>query len=309
MDSATIGRATEVRKFNRFYTNVIGLVNQTILGSSYSLAEVRVLLEILLAGQTTATDLTKLLAIDAGYLSRMLRRFARDKMLEAARSTVDRRVYNLSLTDKGRGIIGALVDASTREIVAMLEKMPDARQEKLVGHMAAIRAIMDPQAGDAVAIRPHRAGDAGYIAYRHAVLYQAEYGLDQVFERYDIQGMAKFFAAGADGEIWVADDAGQVVGAIAIVAAEGGDAQLRWFYLEPEYRGRGLGRRLMSVALDYCRQRRFERVFLWTFRGLDAACHLYGVYGFTPGETQENNTWREKLVEERWDLALAAPGQ
>lgn len=309
MDGATIKRATEIRKFNRFYTNIIGLVNQTILGSSYSLAEVRVLLEILMAGQSTATDLAKLLAIDAGYLSRMLRRFAKDKLLEATRSTVDRRVYILTLTDKGREVIGALSDASTRQIVAMLERVPIVSQEKLVGHMAAVRAILDPPASDAVTIRPHRAGDAGYIAYRHAVLYEEEYGLDHVFEHYVIQGMAKFFAAGADGEIWVAEDTGQVVGAIAIVAAENGAGQLRWFYLEPEYRGQGVGRKLMNVAVDYCRQRRFERVFLWTFRGLDAACHLYSAFGFTPVEEVENTTWRDKLIEERWELTLAGPDQ
>lgn len=307
MDSATEGRAKEIRKFNRFYTNIIGLVNQTILGSPYSLAEVRVLLEILLAGRCSASDLTRQLAIDPGYLSRMVRRFTREKLLTAEKSPDDRRVRVLALTDKGRQVIGGLSDASTRQIADLLSALPGVLQERLVGHMAAIRAVLAPANGE-VAIRPYRAGDAGFITYRHAVLYQQEYNLDQVFERYVIQGMAKFFDGGADGEIWVADAAGQVVGAIAIVAAGPGTGQLRWFYCEPEYRGHGLGRRLMTEALDYCRRRGFREVFLWTFRGLDAAAHLYRQYGFVPTETVLNTTWRGEIIEERWQLALPFDG-
>lgn len=306
MQDTTLQRAARIREFNRFYTNIIGLVNKTILDSPYSLAEARVLLELLMAGPYTATDLTKLLDIDPGYLSRILRRFKREKLLTAVRSPDDGRAQLLSLTAKGREVMSAISAASTRQIVALVDGLDDADQQQLVAHMDAIRAVFSrqPQPAAPVAIRPHRAGDPGYIAHRHGVLYEQEYGLDKVFERYVIAGMAKFFAAGADGEIWVAEAAGQIVGSIAIVAAAPDTGQLRWFLVEPAFRGSGLGRRLMDVAMDYCRQRRFRHVFLWTFRGLDAACHLYECYGFRPTEEAENTTWRDRLIEQRWDLDL-----
>ncbi len=307
MQDAIMQRAVTIREFNRFYTNIIGLVNKTILDSPYSLAEARVLLELLFGGRYTATDLTRLLDIDPGYLSRILRRFKREKLLTTVRSPDDGRVQLLSLTDKGKSVMTAISDASTRQIVSILSGLSVADQQQLVGHMEAVKAILSrqPQPQAEIVIRPYRAGDAGYISHRHGVLYEQEYGLDKVFEQYVIAGLAKFFAGGADGEIWVAEAAGQIVGSIAIVAAGPGTGQLRWFLIEPAFRGSGLGRRFMNVAIDYCRQRGFNHVFLWTFRGLDAACHLYESFGFRLTEETENTTWRDKLTEQRWDLTLA----
>ncbi len=307
MQDAIMQRAVTIREFNRFYTNIIGLVNKTILDSPYSLAEARVLLELLFGGRYTATDLTRLLDIDPGYLSRILRRFKREKLLTTVRSPDDGRVQLLSLTDKGKSVMTAISDASTRQVVSILSGLSVADQQQLVGHMEAVKAILSrqPQPQAEIVIRPYRAGDAGYISHRHGVLYEQEYGLDKVFEQYVIAGLAKFFAGGADGEIWVAEAAGQIVGSIAIVAAGPGTGQLRWFLIEPAFRGSGLGRRFMNVAIDYCRQRGFNHVFLWTFRGLDAACHLYESFGFRLTEETENTTWRDKLTEQRWDLTLA----
>lgn len=307
MQAATLQRAAKIREFNRFYTNIIGLVNKTILDSPYSLAEARVLLELLMAGQYTATDLTRLLEIDPGYLSRILRRFKREKLLATAKAPADGRVQLLSLTDKGKSVMTAISDASTREIVDLLAGLSVDEQQQLVAHMSGIRAILSrqPRPQEPVVIRPYRAGDAGYISHRHGILYEQEYGLDKIFESYVIAGMAKFFAGGADGEIWVAEAAGQIVGCIAIVAAGPATGQLRWFLIEPGFRGSGLGRRLMNVAIGYCRQRGFSHVFLWTFRGLDAACHLYESFGFRLTEETENTTWRDKLTEQRWDLTLS----
>lgn len=304
MDEALQSRALAVRRFNRFYTNIIGLVNQTILDSAYSLAEVRILLELLLAGQSTASDLTRSLAIDPGYLSRMLRRFYKEGIITRNRSTADRRIHDLALTAKGRTIIESLSAASTGQIGDLLQKLPVSEQTRLVGHMEAIRELLSQAPDRSLTIRPARPGDAGYIAYRHAVLYEKEYGLDQVFEQYVISGMAKFFDSKAPGTIWVAEFAGQVVGSIAIVGLADNVAQLRWFLTEPTFRGSGLGRRLMTTAMDYCRQNKFRKVILWTFVGLDAARHLYESYGFRPTEQVENTTWREKLIEEKWEMTL-----
>ncbi len=293
-------RAMEIRQFNRFYTPIIGLINKTILESSYSLAESRVLHEINNSQQCTASDLTKLLQIDPGYLSRMLAHFIKEQLVVKSKSTNDGRAQLLSLTAKGRDIVHELSDTSTIQITKILKCLPIIEQEKLVSHMQSIKAILSNQ----ISIRTQKPGDAGYIAYRHCVLYKKEYGLDQTFERYVLESLTDFLADRPAGNIWVAEYCGQIVGFIGIVGVDKATAQLRWFLIEPEFRGTGLGRQLITVAMDFCQQQNFSQVFLWTFQELNAARHLYQSFGFEPIEQIESHTWKENLIEERWTVTL-----
>ena len=160
-----------------------------------------------------------------------------------------------------------------------------------------------------ITIRTRRPGDAGYIAYRHAVLYEREYGLDKVFEKYVLAGLLDFLDKPEGGEIWLAECAGKIAGFIAIVRHSPTTAQLRWFLLEPEFRGTGLGRRLMETVMEFCRQQNYQEVFLWTFKGLDAARHLYEQYGFLLTEEKPNNTWKHELLEQRWVCNLVSESQ
>ncbi|MBP1763230.1 MAG: transcriptional regulator, MarR family with acetyltransferase activity [Firmicutes bacterium] len=297
-------RVSEIRNFNRFYTNVIGLVNQTILDSPYSLAEARVLLEINSATQCTASDLTKQLQIDPGYLSRIISRFTRDKLVVKSQSSSDGRAQLLSLTDKGKHIIHQLYDDSTVQVNKILEKLTDEEQQKLIDHMVAIRDILEKRKNKTFLMRTLKPGDAGYIAYRHCILYEKEYGLGGVFERYVLDSLTKYIDDKPDGEVWLAEYHGQIVGSIAIISTDPNTAQLRWFLIEPEYRGAGLGRQLMKIAIDYCKQKKFNHVFLWTFQDLGAARHLYKNFGFTLTEQIASDEWKGGLVEERWDIVL-----
>lgn len=304
MEKSVKSRALEIREFNRFYTNIIGLVNKTVLGSPYSLAEVRVLLEIDSAGQCTAKDLTKLLQIDPGYLSRMLNRFIKDDLVVRSKSLTDGRAQVLSLTNKGRDTFQKLSEESTIQITKILEHFPNSDQEKLVRSMKVANAILSQEAGDPIIIRTHKPGDVGYIAYRHGVLYEKEYGLDPIFERYVFASLADFINNPSVGEIWVAEAYGEIVGFVAIVKSDEENAQLRWFLIEPEYRGRGLGHRLLNEAMLYCKRKKIKHVFLWTFAELAAARHLYSSIGFVRTEEEKNETWKSGLIEERWDLTL-----
>lgn len=139
-------RAAEIREFNRFYTNIIGLVNRNILESPYSLAEARILLEIDAAGQCTARELIKKIDIDPGYLSRMLSRFIRNGLIAQSVSSTDGRAKILSLTDKGRDDLQQLSETSDLQIVQLLEQVSESDQKKLVSSMRAIKAILSHQA-------------------------------------------------------------------------------------------------------------------------------------------------------------------
>jgi len=156
-----------------------------------------------------------------------------------------------------------------------------------------------------ITLRTRLPGDAGYIAYRHGVLYAQEYGFDHVFEKYVMQSLSKYLEDPAQGEIWMAETGSGIAGFIGLVEIDRTTAQLRWFLMEPKFRGMGVGRRLMEALLDYCRQKGYTHIMLWTFKGLDAALHLYQKAGFTLTEEKENHEWKEQLTEQRWDVDLA----
>jgi ribosomal protein S18 acetylase RimI-like enzyme len=149
-------------------------------------------------------------------------------------------------------------------------------------------------------------GDLGAIMHLHGALYTEEYGLDWTFELYIAKGYAEAVEAFTSGKtrLWVAEDAGKVVGSIAIVGHSPDAAQLRWFLLHPGARGQGLGRRLLQEAIEFSRASGYQRVFLWTLSNLDAAIHLYRAFGFQKTEEATHQLWGKTLTEERYELGL-----
>jgi len=156
---------------------------------------------------------------------------------------------------------------------------------------------------DSIIIRPYRPGEASYIAYLQMKFYEREYGFKGTFEHYLLAAMAEFTASPEGSQIWVATDNEEIIGSIAIIRTGEHTAQLRWFFTEERYRGKGIGKRLIGTSVQFCKDRGYAHIFLWTLRGLDAAGHLYENYGFRLTETKENHEWADKLlIEERWDL-------
>jgi GNAT superfamily N-acetyltransferase len=185
-----------------------------------------------------------------------------------------------------------------------LDLLPQGKKQQLANHLIEIRNIISDRCDTSVTIRTSQPGDAGYIAYRHGVLYAREYGLDQVFEKYVFKSLITYLEQPAEGELWIAERCGVIIGFIGVVKTTPASAQLRWFLIEPEFRGSGLGHKLVAKVLEYCKKEHCNHVFLWTFQGLDAARHLYEQCGFSLTEEKENNTWKKQLIEQRWDLYL-----
>ncbi len=171
--------------------------------------------------------------------------------------------------------------------------------------MNATKDLSPGAAGGGITIRNRQPGDLGYVAYRHAVLYSREYALDPIFESYVLESLLPYARNPQGGKLWIAESEGRIAGFIAIIDINSETGQLRWFLIEPEFRGRGLGQRLMACAMEYCREKIFRQVYLWTFHGLDAACHLYENHGFALTESIPNDTWKQGIVEERWELTLS----
>ena len=299
------GVVERVREFNRFYTRVIGLHDRYVLSSPFSLSEARVLYEVGHQQKCTAKSLMTQLGLDAGYLSRMIRKFETQGLLSRVRSDKDGRLFFLKLTSQGRKALDVLEQKLNREISRRFKNVPEAEQLKMAVAMATIQETLGVRDPDTVYIRPYRSGELGYISWRHSELYREEYGFGDTFEFYLLEGMYKFLnECQGKGEVWVLDHFGQVVGSIAIVETDPDTAQLRWFLIEPEFRSMGFGKQLMDKCISYCRERKYHKVFLWTVKELDAARHLYEKYDFSITETKEHFLWGKDIVEERWDLAL-----
>ncbi|MBB6219028.1 DNA-binding MarR family transcriptional regulator/N-acetylglutamate synthase-like GNAT family acetyltransferase [Anaerosolibacter carboniphilus] len=295
-----------LRSFNRFYTDILGLLNQHILDSPYSLTEVRVLFEIDKTEDCTANILMEKLNIDRGYMSRLLKRFEAKGFIRKENSIDDGRTFLLHLTPLGKETLVVLEQRSEDQILGLIKDLAEDEQEKLVKSMRYIKRTLLGSL-NAVRIRAFQPEDIGYVVKRHRDLYESEYKFSAAFADYVEKAVSKFSEC-YDKEkenMWIAEVNGVPVGVIAVVRVDESTAQLRWFLMEPQMRGIGLGHKLMKTAMDFCKEKNYKHVFLWTVSILEAARHLYKVYGFKPTETHENDTWTERpIIEERWDLYL-----
>jgi len=149
-------------------------------------------------------------------------------------------------------------------------------------------------------------GDIGYLTYLHGIVYAKEYGYDQTFEAYVAVGLAEFVQSfsSAKDRIWLAETNGQIIGSIATVGHSKVDAQLRWFLVHPDYRGLGIGKELLKEALQFCKERKYKAIFLWTTSELIEASHLYKCFGFSETEKKTHKIWGKKVTEEKYDLHL-----
>jgi N-acetylglutamate synthase-like GNAT family acetyltransferase len=159
---------------------------------------------------------------------------------------------------------------------------------------------------EAWSIREYGPGDLGYIAYRHGALYSREYDLGVPFEGYVISSMVEFLDNKDPvlDRVWIAEVNGQFAGCVALIGRGADRAQLRWFLVEPEFRGRGIGKGLVRVLLDHCREAGAKNIYLWTLSILDAARTVYEKAGFRLTEQVTHEIWGKTLTEQRWDLDL-----
>ncbi len=150
-----------------------------------------------------------------------------------------------------------------------------------------------------------RPGDIGYLIYLHGILYAQEHGFDHTFEPYVAGPMAEFVKSRTERErLWIVEKDGQILGSVAIVKFSETQAQLRWLLLHPDARGCGMGKSLVEKAVQFCRDRGYSAVFLWTVNALEAAARLYESVGFRVTEEKTREIWGTVVTEQRYDLEL-----
>lgn len=297
-----------VRAFNRFYTQRIGVLQRGLLRSPYSLAEVRVLYELAHGTDLTATDLQRLLGLDAGYLSRMLLNFERGGMVARDRSKKDGRQSHVRLTAKGRKVFSGLDARQSGEVGKMLQPISESGRQNMIASMRAIQNVLGGR--DArkarVSLRTHRPGDMGWVMFRHGVLYAQEYGWDERFEAL-VGEIVVNFVENFDAKrerCWIAEIDGVRVGSVFLVKDTGTTAKLRLLLVEPDARGHGVGKLLVNECIDFARKAGYRKITLWTNSVLDAARHIYEVAGFALVSEERHDKFGDGLVGQYWELAL-----
>jgi DNA-binding MarR family transcriptional regulator/GNAT superfamily N-acetyltransferase len=303
-----------VRGFNRFYTRRLGVLEETLLRSPFSLTEARVIYELAQHEGVTATDLGAELKLDAGYLSRILRGFHERGLIEKRASPDDRRRNLLTLTAAGREAFARLDAASADQVGQLLVSLSPPERERLVGAMEEIQELLgsrsarsDPdRPGHGVVLREPRPGDLGWVVHRHGVLYAEEYGWDWRFEALVAEIMAAFVGTfdPSRERCWIAERDGEILGSVFVVRVSDEVAKLRCLLVEPEARGLGIGTGLVEACIDFARESGYRRMVLWTNSVLADARRLYERAGFRKVHEEPNREFGKEEVAETWELEL-----
>ena len=303
-----VQRVAAVRRFNRFYTQHLGVLRQDWLDSPFSLTEARVLYEIKERGRATATDIGRDLGLDAGYLSRILRRFHKSGLIRKDVSPDDGRQSFLSITARGRKAFDPLETRTERQVGAVLGRLAAPEQDHLVAAMGVIERTIAPapKADSDIVLREPRPGDLGWVVTRHAELYAQEYGWGGNFEGICAQIVADF-ANKFDPKCergWIAEMDGRNVGCVFLVKDSDEVARLRLLLVDPVARGRGLGTRLTDECVRFARDAGYRRITLWTHKVLTAARHVYQQAGFRLTSSEKRKSFGQDVVSEYWDMTL-----
>ena len=308
-------RTEAVRRFNRFYTRRIGVLQETLAASRFGLTESRLLWELAHREHTTAAELARQLGLDPGYLSRLLRRLKEQQLVQAERGSRDVRHLHLRLTPAGRRAFSPLDRQSAAEATRLLAGLADPEQRRLLRAMAEIESLLgEAHAKAPWLLRGLHPGDLGWVIERHGRVYADEYGWDTRFEALVARIAADFVdhLEPAREACWIAERDGSPVGCVFLVQARAeasgepvaGTAQLRLLLVDPAARGLGVGARLVDECERFARRNGYKRIVLWTNSVLVAARAIYAKAGYRLVASEPHESFGKRLVGETWELAL-----
>jgi DNA-binding MarR family transcriptional regulator/N-acetylglutamate synthase-like GNAT family acetyltransferase len=309
MASVPMDRRIEaVRRFNRFYTRQIGLLEERLWNSTLSLTEGRVLYELAHREKPVARDVGKELLLDPGYLSRVLRSVERRGLVTRVASKEDGRESLLSLTRRGRGLFKQVNARSQHQTGAMLRNLTAGDQQRLLEAMGTVEALLGaPKTSkEPYMLRTHQPGDMGWVVHRQGLLYWEEYGYNEDFEALCAKIVAEFILNfdPKRERCWIVEREGEIVGSVFLVRHSRDAAQLRLLLVEPAARGMGIGKRLVEECIRFARQAGYRKITLWTQSELRAARHIYRKTGFSLMRKKAHHSFGKDLVAETWERKL-----
>jgi DNA-binding MarR family transcriptional regulator/GNAT superfamily N-acetyltransferase len=302
------GQIAAVRAFNRFYTRRLGVLDQHLGRSPFSLSEARVLYELAHRDDLAAKDIGIELGLDPGYLSRIVQNFDEKGLITRKPLASDRRQVRLSLTAKGRQTFAKLNLSSQNEVAAMLAVLSSGDARRLTQAMATIEELLEPRPGARAPflLRSHSVGDMGWVISRQAAAYAEEYGWDISYEALIAEICAQFIKNydPSREHCWIAEVGGEPVGSIFLVKGTDEIAKLRLLLVEKKARGLGVGRALVEQCIRSAREKGYSKMTLWTQSILLAARGIYQSAGFRCVAEEKHRSFGVDLVGETWELDL-----
>jgi DNA-binding MarR family transcriptional regulator/GNAT superfamily N-acetyltransferase len=307
-----------VRRYNRFYTQQLGLLNERLPGSAWSLAEARLLYELAHKRSPAASELARELLLDPGYVSRILRRFEAAGLIERRRDAGDGRRSHLWLTAAGRQAFATLDGETRAQIARLLAPLEPPARTALVASMSTIHQLLSNPVAGAVAprselrgagevrLRDPAPGDVGWVVQRHGTLYAQEFGYDATFEGLVAKIAGAFLEKNdpAHERCWIAERDGVRVGSVFLLRLDSATAKLRLLFVEPSARGAGVGAMLVHACTRFAREAGYSRITLWTQSHLAAARKLYVNEGYRRVAEEPHHSFGLDLVAETWTLEL-----
>ncbi|HLK01986.1 MAG TPA: helix-turn-helix domain-containing GNAT family N-acetyltransferase [Streptosporangiaceae bacterium] len=296
-----------VREFNRFYTNVIGVLRGKYLDTAYSVTEARVLFELAQRETAEVGDLRRIIDLDQGYLSRILTRFESGGLVTRQKSAADARRQQIALTPAGREAIGVLDTRAASQIADLLSGIRPGDQSRLLDAMRTITDVLtETKRPRGYLLREPRPGDFGWVIARNGALYAEEYGWDLTYEALVARIVAEYvdnFDPTAEAAL-IAEVDGVPAGCVFCVRDSDTTARLRLLLVEPWARGLGIGGRLVDEVLRFARQAGYTRITLWTNDVLTSARRIYQRAGFTLDSENQHHSFGKDLTGQNWSRPL-----
>lgn len=309
----------EVRAFNRFYTREIGILRENFLDAGLNLPKTRVLYEIANHKPVTATDVARRLRMDSGYLSRVLQKLQRRRLVTRETSTSDTRKSFLALTARGEQQFALQNRLQNEEVEKLLSKLAPADQEQLLASMKIIQRVLGSEAassaGNTFILRAPRLGDMGWVLLRHGEGegYTSALGWDERFVALVARIIADFetFHDPAKERCWIAERHGERLGCVFLVKLldRKGVAKLRLLWVEPSARGLGLGKALVQECTKFAQQAGYKKIVLFTNSELKAARSIYKSEGYKHVKSEPDPLFPKGQLAEEWELELPAAPQ
>lgn len=302
---SNIDKIMELRGFNRLYTELLGVLQNNVYESDYSLSEIRILYEISKGEHIIAKELCQTVHFDPGYMSRIIKKFVKEDIVERVQGT-DARNFEIHLTDKGKVVFHDLEKKANEQVLVLLDALTSDEQEDLINSIKRVKKYLT-KATSNLLIREYIKGDERYIIDRQLSLYESERNFtSEIWKSYLKNGVRELlerFDKNKDA-IFILENNGVKVGCAVVKHDKEKIAQFRYFFVEPELRGLGAGKMLLLKAIEFCKEKKYEHIFLWTVSAQETARKLYNATGFKLTETHEDNSWGVPVLEERWDIDI-----
>lgn len=310
------GTILELRDFSRRLVRELGFMRSTLADSDLAPSAVHAVLEIGMSPGVSAKDLGNTLRLDKSNTSRQVAKLEAAGFVHRRTASDDARATELFLTPKGRKLREKIDRFATDQVSNALRRMAPPDQQALLRSLAlyadalardnvAKTAAQTPDALDIV--EGYAPGSIGDIASLHARFYAEHWGFGAFFEKKVATELAAFAATlpAPDKAWWRYAENGRSLASLVIDGDRATSvAHLRWFIVDDALRGAGVGRQLMAHAMRFVDAQGFGETYLWTFKGLDSARHLYESFGFTLTSEAEGAQWGTNVIEQRFSRLL-----